>query len=172
MKIEISKSKVFSDVLIIEPDYFQDHRGILYSTYLKKEFQKHISKDLEFNHNKIAYNYKNVLRGIHGDFSSWKMVTCIYGSIFQVVVDYRKDSKTYLKYDKFEISDIKPKQILIPPGFGNAFYVLSDVAVYNYQLSYDGSYNDYDKQFTIKWDDKRININWPTNNPILSERDK
>ena len=90
------------------------------------------------------------------------MVSCVYGKIFQVVVDNRPKSKTYLKYEAFEISHESPIQILIPPGFGNAFLVLSDYAVYNYSLSYDGQYNDYDNQFTLKWNDKRLQIKWPS----------
>jgi dTDP-4-dehydrorhamnose 3,5-epimerase len=62
--------------------------------------------------------------------------------------------------------------ILMPPGFGNAFLVTSDYAVYNYKLAYDDVYNDHDKQFTYKWNDKKININWPIKDPILSNRDK
>jgi len=66
----------------------------------------------------------------------------------------------------------EPKLILIPPGFGNAFLVLSEYSIYNYKLAYRGDYNDYDKQFTYKWNDERIGIDWPLNNPILSKRDK
>jgi len=115
---------------------------------------------------------KNVLRGIHGDFKSYKIVQCVYGKIFQVVVDCRKDSPNYLKYDSFELSHNNPKLIVIPPGFGNAFQVLNDFAIYNYKLAYIGNYNDFDQQFTYKWNDKIININWPIKTPVLSNRDK
>ena len=172
MNFGIKKSKLFKEVYIITPDFFKDHRGILYSSYIDKEFQNKFGKNFSFNHNKFALNKKNVLRGIHGDNSSYKMVSCVYGKIFQVVVDNRPKSETYLKHEAFEISHESPIQILIPPGFGNAFLVLSDYAVYNYSLSYDGQYNDYDNQFTLKWNDKRLKIKWPSHNPILSNRDK
>ena len=59
-----------------------------------------------------------------------------------------------------------------PPGVGNGFLVLSDSSVFHYKWSYEGEYPDVDQQFTIKWDDKNININWPISNPILQLRDK
>ncbi len=169
---KVSRSEIFSEVTIIEPDVFQDHRGFLYTDYLKSIFQEETLHHLSFDHSKYAYNNKNVLRGVHGDFESWKLVNCVYGNIFQVVVDNRPDSGTYMKYDTFELDYKSPKMVLIPPGFGNAFLVTSDYAIYNYKLSYIGNYNDYDQQFTIKWNDPKLNIPWPCENPVLSNRDK
>ena len=83
----------------------------------------------------------------------------------------RKESKTYLKHFSLILDGSSPKSVLIPPGFGNAFQVLSDNAVYNYKLAYSGDYIDADEQFTLKWNDERILIDWPIKNPILSSRD-
>ena len=169
----ISESNIFNgEVKIISPDVFSDSRGKLFTDYLNSYFKKHINESLDIVHSKFAYNKKNVLRGIHGDFKSYKIVQCVYGKIFQVVVDCRKDSPNYLKYDSFVLSHNNPQLIVIPPGFGNAFQVLNDFAVYNYKLAYIGNYNDFDQQFTYKWNDKRINIEWPIKTPVLSERDK
>lgn len=165
-------SNVFRDVIIFEPDFFEDHRGFIYSSYLENIFLEKINDKFKFAHNKFAHNHKGVLRGIHGDFESWKMVSCVYGHVYQVVVDNRKESATYLQHEVFNLYHKKPKQIIIPPGFGNAFLVLSDYAVYNYQLAYTGEYNDFDKQFTLKWNDENLNIDWPIKEPILSNRDK
>jgi dTDP-4-dehydrorhamnose 3,5-epimerase len=172
MNFNFKKSIKFKEVFIIKPDFFEDHRGLLYTSYLENEFKEKFGNSFSFNHNKYVNNNKNVLRGIHGDYSSYKMVSCVYGKIFQVVVDNRSNSETYLEHETFELSHEVPCQVLIPPGFGNAFFVLSDYAVYNYQLSYKGNYNDYNNQFTLKWNDKKINITWPSDNPILSDRDK
>ena len=131
-----------------------------------------VNNNLSFRHDKFSYSKKNVLRGIHGDHKTWKLVTCVYGEIFQVVVDCRKNSDTYLKWEKFIIKECEPTLILIPPNMGNAFYVSSDSAVYHYKLAYEGSYVDADEQFSLKWNDPKINIHWPTTTPILSERDK
>jgi dTDP-4-dehydrorhamnose 3,5-epimerase len=169
---KFNHSAILPEVLIIEPDCFSDQRGTLYTDYLKEFFNKEINQDLSFDHSKYAYNKKDVLRGIHGDFDSWKLVNCVFGDIFQVVVDCRENSETFLTHQTFNLSHTNPKLILIPPGFGNAFLALTDDVVYNYKLSYNGSYNDYDKQFTFKWNDENIGIDWPISNPILSDRDK
>ena len=64
------------------------------------------------------------------------------------------------------------KQVLVPPGVGNGFLVMSDQCVFHYKWAYTGTYADVDEQFTIKWDDPFIGIDWPIDNPILSRRDK
>lgn len=167
----ITNSKIFGDnIRIIKPDIYKDERGFLYTDCLNSFFNENF--DINFVHSKNAINNSNVLRGIHGDFKSYKLVQCLYGEIFQVVVDCRENSSTYLKHETFNLIYTDPKMILIPPGFGNAFYVKSKKAIYNYKLAYNGEYSDYDKQFTFKWNDPDININWPTKEPILSNRDK
>jgi dTDP-4-dehydrorhamnose 3,5-epimerase len=113
-----------------------------------------------------------VLRGIHGDEQSWKLVTCVYGEIHQVVIDCREDSPTYLKWEKFIINKNNQLSILIPPNMGNSYFVTSEVSVYHYKLAYNGDYIDAEKQFTIKWNDPRLNIDWPNRHPILQDRDK
>lgn len=165
-------SSVFPEVKLITPDVFSDHRGFLFTDFLDAYFRYEFAPGLNFGHSKNANNFSKVLRGIHGDFDSYKLVQCLYGEIFQVVVDCREHSPTFLKYDSFTLNYMNPQMILLPPGFGNAFLVMSDYAVYNYKLAYTGDYNDHDKQFTFKWNDKRINIDWPINDPVLSNRDK
>ncbi len=162
---------VLSDVKIIEPDVFNDQRGSLYTTFLKKEYESFLPKNTEFVHDKFAFSKKNVLRGIHGDYFSWKLVTCVKGKIFQVIVDNRPESKTFFKHESIILDSSKPKSVLIPPGFGNAFLVLSSDCVYSYKLAYNGKYRDAQDQFTLKWNNPEININWPLSNPILSKRD-
>ena len=168
----IKSSSIFSEVKIITPDVFKDNRGFLFTDYLDSFFKNEFTPSLNFVHSKNAHNNAKVLRGIHGDFDSYKLVECLYGEIYQVVVDCRENSPTFLQYDSFILNHLNPEMILMPPGFGNAFLVTSDYAVYNYKLAYDGIYNDHDKQFTYKWNDKKININWPIKDPILSNRDK
>ena len=169
----IIESKIFpGEVKIIVPDTFTDERGTLFTDFLDDFFQTSFNPSLKFVHSKNAINKTNVLRGIHGDFESYKLVQCLYGSIFQVVVDCREQSKTYLQHETFRLNHENPKMILMPPGFGNAFLVTSNSAVYNYKLAYSGTYNDHDKQFTFKWNDPRIAIKWPNKNPILSKRDQ
>ena len=158
---------IFSEVAIIDPDQFTDYRGDIWTVYKKSSFPR----DLEFKHDKYSSSRHNVLRGIHGDFETWKLVSCIQGELYFVVVNNRKDSPTYKKWDCMVLDDRSRKSVLLPPGFGNGFYVLSDTSVFSYKLSYPNDYNDVDKQFSIKWNDPELNINWPCKSPILQERD-
>jgi dTDP-4-dehydrorhamnose 3,5-epimerase len=154
------------DIKEFKLDTFEDFRGEIFTTY------KDSIDGKKFDHNKVCIRYKNCLVGIHGDFNTWKFVSCLYGRVYAVFVDNRPESKDYNKYKTAILSNENKKSILLPPGIGNSFYVLSDVCVYDYKLSYSGEYTDYDKQFTLKWNDPKYNIHWPSNNPILSERDK
>lgn len=169
---KIEQSKVIKGVYIFIPSLGEDERGFIYTSYYKDNFIKFLPKNLSFKHDKFSSSKKNVLRGIHGDTKSWKLVTCVYGEIYQVVVDCRKDSPTYKKWEAFTINSQKPKLILIPPSMGNSFFVKSELAIYHYKLAYPGEYLDAEDQFSIKWNDPSIGVDWPIKNPILSNRDK
>jgi dTDP-4-dehydrorhamnose 3,5-epimerase len=161
-------NNIFSEVGVFDADMFRDYRGDIWTTYKKKTS----AIKLDFIHDKFSSSRKNVIRGIHGDYKTWKMVSCIHGEIYFVVVDNRPDSKTYLQWDWMILDDKERKQVLLPPGFGNGFCVMSDTAVFSYKLAYDGEYSDVDQQFTLKWNDPRVSIDWPTTDPILQARDK
>ena len=156
---------IFPEVKIYQPDSFEDYRGELYTLFKKEDL------DLLFNHDKVSTSRKHVLRGLHGDFKSWKHLSCLGGEILVVVVDNRLKSKNYLKWDSIIISAKNRKSILIPPMFANGHLVLSDNATLFYKWSYQGTYPDVQDQFTLKWDDPKIGIKWPISNPILSQRD-
>lgn len=174
MGIEFSvvDSQKLSGVKIISPSVFKEPRGSIWSSFQSEDIDSLIPGKLVFKHDKFSTSYKNVLRGIHGDNKSWKMVSCVQGSIMQVVVDMRENSDTYLAWEAFDLGDYNHSSVLIPPGMGNAFYVNSNVATYHYKLAYEGDYIDHEDQFTIPWNDSKINIQWPSENPILSNRDK
>lgn len=159
---------LFSEVQVFEADMFRDYRGDIWTTYKKNDS----TIKLDFIHDKFSSSKKNVIRGIHGDYKTWKMVSCLHGELYFVVVDNRPESKTYLQWDWMMLDDKTRKQVLLPPGFGNGFYVMSDYSIFSYKLSYEGEYSDVDQQFTLKWDDPRVNITWPVDNPILQSRDK
>jgi dTDP-4-dehydrorhamnose 3,5-epimerase len=168
----IEESKVIEGVYLLTPTISRDIRGSIWTSFLKKDVERLLPDGFYFKHDKFSTSKHNVLRGIHSDTKSWKLVTCVSGEIQQVVVDLRKKSKTYLDWQDFLISDANQKMILIPPHIGNAYYVVSDQAVYHYKLAYQGGYIDADKQISTKWNDKRIGISWLTKHPILSERDQ
>ena len=157
---------IFPEVIVQQPDCFEDFRGELYTLYKENDY------NLNFNHDKVSISRKNTLRGLHGDNKSWKLVTCLAGEIYLVIVDNRPDSPNYLKWD-WEILTSKNRiQVLIPPMFANGHFILSKEATFFYKWSYPGKYPDVKDQFTLKWNDPKLNITWPNFNPILSSRDR
>jgi dTDP-4-dehydrorhamnose 3,5-epimerase len=157
---------IFPEVKIFQPDSFEDYRGELYTVFNQDEHE------LIFNHDKVAVSRQHVLRGIHGDAKATKLITCLSGEIYLVVIDNRPESPNYLKWNSIILNENNKRQILIPPGFGNGHLVLSEKAVFFYKWSYKGEYPDVKDQFSLNWKDPKINIHWPIDNPILSERDK
>ena len=116
----------------------------------------------------ISTSKHNVLRGIHGDAITSKLVTCLYGEFYLVVVNNDQNSSQFKKWQSFYLSDVNRKQILIPPKFGNGHLVISNFAIFHYKQTTE--YNR-EGQFTIMWNDPEYNIEWPTKKPILSKRD-
>jgi dTDP-4-dehydrorhamnose 3,5-epimerase len=158
---------LFPEVKIYKPDSYEDFRGELFTIYKMGQFE-----NLQFNHDKVSISRKNVLRGLHGDSKASKLITCLSGEILLALVDNRKDSDNYLKWETIVLSEKNRIQVLIPPMFANGHLVLSEKATFFYKWAYEGSYPDVDEQFTIKWNDPKIGIYWPIDNPILAERDK
>ena len=161
-------NNTFSEVEVFDADMFRDYRGDIWTTYKKATS----SIKLDFIHDKYSSSRKDVIRGVHGDYKTWKMVSCLQGELYFVVVDNRPKSKTYLHWDWMILDDKTRQQVLLPPGFGNGFCVMSDSALFSYKLAYDGEYSDVGDQFTLKWNDPRVSIDWPINNPSLQARDK
>ena len=157
---------IFSEVKISQSDSFEDYRGELYTLFKQEEHE------LVFNHDKVSVSRQNVLRGLHGDSKSWKLITCLAGEIYLVVVDNRPESDTYLAWDSIIITGKNKIQVLVPPMFANGHLILSPEAVFFYKWSYPGEYPDVKDQFSLNWKDPKINVYWPIDNPILSKRDK
>ena len=161
----------FKEVYLIVPNYFSDSRGYSYEPYVKKELEQNNIKN-DFIQEYHSYSAKKgTLRGIHfqvAPFSQAKIVRCIYGHIFDVVVDLRKNSSTYKKWCAIELSAENRKQIYIPHGFGHAFLTLSDNCEVLYKMD---QYYNADASRNIRWNDPDINIVWPIENPILSIAD-
>tara|TARA_B110000003_G_scaffold275041_1_gene316523 strand:+ start:2079 stop:2600 length:522 start_codon:yes stop_codon:yes gene_type:complete len=169
-EVNTYESKVLG-LKIFENSISSDLRGTIWTSFNSDNQYYQLPSDLIFKHDKFSFSKKNVLRGIHGDSKSWKLVTCVFGEIMQVVVDLRENSKMYKRYEIFKLDGVSPVSLLVPPGMGNAYLVKSNSAVYHYKLAYEGDYIDASEQFSVKWDDPSINIEWPILDPILSERD-
>jgi len=164
--MEISKTTL-DKVLLIKPDVFEDFRGTYVETYNEKAYSK-AGIDVKFVQDDVSMSTKNVLRGLHGDSTTWKLISCPYGKIYVAVVNCDKDSNQYHKWECFTLSDRNKWQVLVPPKSANGHLVLSDLALFQYKQS---TYYEQQKQFTIRWDDPELGIWWPVKNPILSQRD-
>jgi len=157
-----------SGVAKFTKDSFSDDRGELYTIWKDSD-----TPDLNFNHDKVAISNNRVLRGLHTD-KSWKLITCLYGSIQLVVVNFNQGSSQYLSWTDFILNSTQKEKIsiLVPPGFLNGHLVLSEQAIFHYKWCYEGDYPDVKDQKSVYWSDPKIGINWLIDNPILSERDK
>tara|TARA_Y100001938_G_C8061510_1_gene417576 strand:- start:747 stop:1274 length:528 start_codon:yes stop_codon:yes gene_type:complete len=159
---------IIKGLRLLEPSCYHDFRGYYWTVYNKKNRDL---QDIVFNHDKVTVSREGTLRGIHGDFSTLKMVSCLYGEVYCVIVDKREESDTYDTWYWAMLTHTNRKSILIPPGVGLAYYVMSPEATVLYKLAYDGEYKDVKDQFTYKWNDPSLSIFWPTNSPILQKRD-
>jgi dTDP-4-dehydrorhamnose 3,5-epimerase len=170
-KIKVTESKVLPEVKLAQPKPFHDYRGEMW-TFWEDEYDLLPPKN-KFKISKFTRSRKNVLRGLHGDEETWKHVSCVWGEIYLVVVDNRPHSVNYLKWDSFTITDRNHLSVLIPPGFVNGHICLSEECLFHYAQSYPSSYVDVERQDVLKWNDVRLDIDWPTGvKPILSERDR
>lgn len=166
--LRIRKTKLDGVLIIKPPTIFKDFRGFYVETYNEKIY-KNSGINQKFIQDDISISKKNVLRGIHGDNKTWKLVSCLYGSFFLLVVNNDKKSNQYKKWLSIILDDKKKHMILIPPKFGNAHYVLSEKAIFHYKQN---TLYDRKSQFTINWQDKTFKFKWPCKKPILSTRDK
>lgn len=165
--MKICKAKL-EGVLSIKLDVFKDRRGGYIEIYNEKLYRE---KDIniKFVQDDISVSRKNVLRGIHGDPQTWKLITCLYGEFYLVVVNWDEASAQFGQWESFTLSEDNRLQILVPPKFGNGHLILSERAIFHYKQS---SYYNPSIQFTLLWNDPKLKIEWPTKNPILSQRDK
>lgn len=159
------------DLIIIEPNVFGDNRGWFSESYNQAVFTKN-SININFvqdNHSCSAQ--KGVLRGLHFQnhpFAQTKLVRCTRGSIWDVAVDLRKSSPTYLQWFGLELSADNHKMLLVPQGFAHGFVTLENDSEVQYKVD-----KIYDKSSdrSIKYNDPTIGINWPLSDVILSDKD-
>ena len=167
--MKINKTFI-EDLLIFEPQLFKDERGFFYESYNKKNLDKVVN--VVFVQDNESKSNKGVIRGLHFQippFEQTKLIRCISGSILDVAVDLRKNSKTYGKSFSIELSSENNKQLFVPKGFAHGFQVLSETAIVNYKV--DNFYNSKSDSGII-WNDKDLSIDWNLDiKPLLSEKD-
>lgn len=163
----VEKTKL-GGVLLIKLEGFEDHRGEYIELYNRKKYQAE-GMDVDFVEDDISIATRGVIKGIHGDSVTWKLISCLHGKFYLVVVNYDKESSQFGKWEGFLLSESNKLQVLVPPNFGNGHLCLSQKSIFYYKQS---QYYEPSRQFTIKWNDPEFNIWWPIKNPILSRRDE
>jgi dTDP-4-dehydrorhamnose 3,5-epimerase len=166
--MEVRKTTLEGVLLVTPPTIFEDFRGTYVETYNEQLYQE-AGINIKFVQDDISTSTKHVLRGIHGDQETWKLVSCPFGKFYLAVVDCDESSGSFGKWESFVLSDRNYLQVLIPPKHGNGHVVLSDQAIFHYKQS---SYYNRTGQFTYSWNDPNFNIWWPVKNPMVSQRDE
>lgn len=156
-------------VVVITPKVFGDHRGFFMETFNARDFSDAgLPTDfVQDNHSRSA---KGVLRGLHFQYPQWqgKLVRVLSGAIFDVAVDVRKDSPHFGQWVGVTLDSENKQQLYVPPGFAHGFCVLSDIADVSYKCT--SMYKPED-EVSLRWDDPDVGIQWPIENPALSEKD-
>ena len=164
---------LLSDCFVLKPRIFKDHRGTFYETFNKNLFKEVFKKEIDFVQDNQSTSTYGVLRGLHfqsGEMAQSKLVRVIHGKVLDVVVDIRKDSKTFGKHFSIILDDKDQLQLFVPRGFAHGFITLSERSVFSYKCD-----NFYDKESEggIIFNDATLAIDWhlPKEDFIISEKD-
>lgn len=171
-KFQIEQCGQIEGLYLIQPTVFGDNRGYFMETYNYNEF-KELGLDMVFVQDNQSKSTKGVLRGMHyqKEHTQGKLVRVISGKVYDVVVDIRKDSKTYGQWYGATLSAEEKNMMYVPEGFAHGFYVLSDTAEFLYKCT---DFYDPSSEAGIMWNDPTIRIDWPIlegETPIISEKD-
>jgi len=169
-KLETEALKL-KGAFMIRPLRFDDERGSFFKLYTKEILSKFNVKPF-FNEEYLSISKKGVLRGLHfqkGEFSQAKLIHCIRGEVYEVIVDLRKSSPTFSKWQGIRISEKNRACLYVPRGFAYGFLALQDDSYVMYKAD-----NDYkpESEGGIIWNDPSLKIDWGISNPILSDKDK
>lgn len=167
-KLKVMKTALDGVLLIEPPTRFEDFRGTYVETY-NEEIYRAAGIGMDFVQDDISTSSRHVLRGVHGDQETWKLISCLLGRFYLLVINWNPDSPQYRKWQGFTLSDRNNLQVLVPPKFGNGHVVLSDRAIFHYKQS---TYYDRAGQFTLVWNDPALGLWWPVRDPMVSQRDE
>jgi len=171
MKIE---SFCVAGVICLTEETYKDKRGSFTETFNEERFSKALGRSIQFYQDNFVTSQKNVLRGLHFQFNPYsqgKLVRCLKGSVFDVFVDLRLSSPTFLKADSVELSEDNNRVVWIPPGFAHGYLALEDENSVLYKVTEPYEPN---LQRTLAWNDPHLNIDWPIDSRdiIMSAKDK
>lgn len=168
--MEIFKTSL-DDCVLVKPKVFHDNRGFFLESYSQRTFEKFGigTSFVQDNHTYSAH--KGVIRGLHFQFPPYtqtKLVRVTRGAVFDIVVDLRKESPTYGKWEGFELRADNFLQLYIPQGFAHGFCTLEDNTEFEYK---NDNFYTPDHEGAIRWNDPTLKIHWPIDSPTLSEKD-
>jgi dTDP-4-dehydrorhamnose 3,5-epimerase len=177
MQYNLEKTKI-DGCFIVKPEIYKDERGYFSTPYIKEVFEDvlkvTLGHNITFVQDNESFSKQNVIRGIHfqtGEYAQSKLVRCSYGLVRDVIVDLRKESKTYGKHITIDLSQKNGKMVFVPKGCGHGFSVLSTEAIFNYKVD---SYYHKESEGGIVYDDPTLNIDWGIEPiyAIVSDKDK
>jgi dTDP-4-dehydrorhamnose 3,5-epimerase len=158
------------DVILVEPKVYPDDRGYFFESFKASDFRK-AGLPADFLQDNFSFSKKNVIRGLHyqkAPREQGKLVSVLKGGIWDVAVDIRKGSPTFLKWVAAELNDCNHRMLYIPPGFAHGFISLTEDVHLLYKCT-----NEYDPEADtgIRWNDPDIAVSWPVGYPIISAKD-
>lgn len=163
---EIIRSEIL-DLVLVRPTIHQDYRGSFVELFNVEAFAE-AAPGVTFVRDAVSTSSRHVLRGLHYDQKTWKLVQCLVGRLHFVVVDLREGSITKGRWEAFSLNDSSRLQVLVPPGCANGHLVMSDSCIFHYKLS---AHYDQEGEKTLAYNDPAVGIHWPIDTPVLSPRD-
>lgn len=164
-------STKLNDCFLIETIRHSDDRGYFQETYQKKRYASFLPTQTTFVQDNLSYSLKNVLRGVHLQLKNpqAKLIRAVKGEVLDIAVDLRPNSSTFGLYHSQILNDQNNLQFWIPIGFGHAYLCLSEYAILEYKCS---NYYDPSDEICIKWNDNKLNIDWPNSSHNFKISDK
>ncbi len=173
-KIKTNKNIIFDGPLLLIPEKFYDQRGYFMESWNENTFNNLFNAPVKFVQDNHSNSKKNVIRGLHFQLSpndQAKLVRCIAGKIFDVIVDIRKSSPTFLHWAGINLDDESHHQLWIPSGFAHGFISLNENSEIIYKTTSLWSKKD---ERSIRWNDETLAIDWPIekNDVLISAKDR
>jgi dTDP-4-dehydrorhamnose 3,5-epimerase len=157
-------------LVLVEPTAFPDSRGFFLETFRRDDYRE-LGIDVEFVQDNHSRSQRGAIRAFHFQLEPGqaKLVRAARGTVYDVAIDLRRDSPTFRQHEAFELSDSNHHQLFVPVGFAHGFCVTSEVADVTYKVT---SYYDAASERGIAFDDPDLGVEWPVDEPLVSERDR
>jgi dTDP-4-dehydrorhamnose 3,5-epimerase len=157
-------------LVLVEPTAFPDSRGFFLETFRRDDYRE-LGIDAEFVQDNHSRSQRGAIRAFHFQLEPGqaKLVRAARGTVYDVAIDLRRDSPTFRQHEAFELSDSNHHQLFVPVGFAHGFCVTSEVADVTYKVT---SYYDAASERGIAFDDPDLGVEWPVDEPLVSERDR